>query len=273
MPLRVLFILGDLFYFVAYRVFGYRKDIVRQNLRNSFPKKSSAELVRIEKQFYRHLGDSFIEWMYPLHSSASQLKSRYVFKNPEVLRDLYDEGISVAGVLGHYANWEWLSLLPSVIDHKVWAIHKPLKNKHFNGLINGLRSKYGVNMVTTRESFRKLKTEKDKGEITLTYFLADQSPQESKIKYRTLFLNQDTPVYLGAEQIAKKLEMAVVFFDIRKISRGQYEIEFQVLSKFPKEEPKYEITEKHVRALEQRIIAEPEWWLWSHRRWKHGRKN
>ena len=128
-------------------------------------------------------------------------------------------------------------------------------------------------MVTTQDSFRKLKTEKDLGEVTMTYFLADQSPQKSKIKYWTSFLNQDTPVFLGAEQIAKKLDMAVVFFDIRKIKRGYYEVEFKLLEEHPKSSDQYCITEAHVRCLEERIVAEPEWWLWSHKRWKHKRKN
>lgn len=261
--------IGDLFYFLAYRIIGYRRKIVRSNLINSFPDKSNSEIVAIEKRFYQHLGDSFIEWFYPLHRSAKQLKPRYVFKNPEVLNDLHRKGISVAGILGHYGNWEWLSLLPTEINHKVWAIHKPLNNQYFNGLINGLRSKYGVHMVSTDESYRKLKTEKDKGEVTLTYFLADQSPQKAKIKYWASFLGQDTPIYLGAEQIATKLDMAVVFFDIRKVRRGYYEIEFRLLSENPKTEEKYAITDMHVKALEKRILAEPEWWLWSHRRWKH----
>lgn len=270
-PLGTLFLIGDLFYLLAYRVIGYRKEIVRSNLKNSFPHKSEAEIIAIEKRFYRHLGDSFIEWFYPLHRSAKQLKPRYVFKNPELLNDLYEKGVSVAGVLGHYGNWEWLSLLPTEVKHKVWAIHKPLKNPHFNRLINGLRSKYGVHMVSNKDSYRKLKSEKDNGEVTMTYFLADQSPQESKIKYWTSFLGQDTPVFLGAEQIAKKLDMAVVFFDIRKVSRGHYEIEFRLLSENPNDEKNHAITDLHVKALEERITAEPEWWLWSHRRWKHKR--
>lgn len=270
-PLGALFLIGDLFYFLAYRVIGYRKDIVRSNLKNSFPEKSLDEIVEIEKRFYRHLGDSFIEWFYPLHRSAKQLKPRYVFKNPELLNTLHSKGISVAGVLGHYGNWEWLSLLPTEVKHKVWAIHKPLKNPYFNRLINGLRSKYGVHMISTKDSYRKLKTEKDNGEVTMTYFLADQSPQESKIKYWSSFLGQDTPVFMGAEQIAKKLDMAVVFFDIRKVSRGYYEIEFKLLSENPKSEENHAITDMHVKALEARIMAEPEWWLWSHKRWKHKR--
>jgi len=271
LPLVALFLFGDLFYLLAYRVIGYRKDIVRSNLKNSFPEKSEDEIVKIEKRFYRHLGDSFIEWFYPMHRSARQLKSRYVFKNPELLNGLHEKGISVAGVLGHYGNWEWLSLLPTEVKHKVWAIHKPLKNPYFNQLINGLRSKYGVHMISTKDSYRKLKMEKDNGEVTMTYFLADQSPQESKIKYWTSFLGQETPVFLGAEQIARKLDMAVVFFDIRKVSRGHYEIEFKLLSENPKSEENHTITDLHVQVLEDRIKAEPEWWLWSHRRWKHKR--
>lgn len=272
LPLGALFLFGDLFYLLAYRVIGYRKDIVRSNLKNSFPEKSEDEIVKIEKRFYRHLGDSFIEWFYPMHRSARQLKPRYVFKNPELLNGLHEKGISVAGVLGHYGNWEWLSLLPTEVKHKVWAIHKPLKNPYFNQLINGLRSKYGVHMISTKDSYRKLKMEKDNGEVTMTYFLADQSPQESKIKYRTSFLGQETPVFLGAEQIAKKLDMAVVFFDIRKVRRGHYEIEFKLLSENPKSEENHAITDFHVRVLEDRIKEEPEWWLWSHRRWKHKRR-
>jgi len=271
LPYRILFLFADLFFVLVYRVAGYRKAVVRQNLRHALPEKSDSETRLIESRFYHHFADGFLEWIYPMHRSAKRMNRFYRFKNPELLNELYDRQISVVGVLGHYGNWEWLSLLPSRVKHKVWAIHKPLKNRYFNKLINDLRSKYGVRMVSTKESFRRLKEEKDAGEVTMTYFLADQSPQRSKIKYWTKFLNQDTPVFLGPEQFAKKLDMAVVFFDIRKIKRWHYEIEFKLLAESPKEYPLTQITEMHVRALEDRIVEEPEWWLWSHRRWKHKR--
>lgn len=273
LPLRVLYIFSDLSFLIVYYVAGYRKKVVRENLKNSFPEKSTAELRKIERKFYLHLCDSFIEWIYPLHHSAKQMAKYYKFKNPELINELYKEGKAVAGVLGHYGNWEYLSLLPKYVNHKIWAIHLPQNNKYFNNLINNLRSKYGVHMMTTHESFRKLYQEADKGEITLTYFLADQSPHRNKIRYWTTFLNQDTPVFLGAEQIAKKLDMAVVFFDIRKVKRGHYTVEFITLAKNPCEYAEYEITELHVRALERRIREEPEWWLWSHKRWKHKRQD
>jgi len=273
LPLRMLYIFSDLFFLLVYYIVGYRKKVVRENLKNSFPEKTKKELRKIERKFYLHLCDSFIEWIYPLHRTAEQMAKYYKFKNPEVINDLYKEGKGVVGVLGHYGNWEYLSLAPQYINHKVWAIHLPQNNKYFNKLINNLRSKFGVHMMTTSESFRKLLQEANAGETTLTYFLADQSPLKSKIKYWTTFLNQETPVFLGAEQIAKKLDMAVVFFDIQKVKRGHYEVEFKLLAKNPREFPEYAITEMHVRALENRIQQDPAWWLWSHKRWKHKRKD
>ena len=273
LPLRMLYIFSDLFFLLVYYIVGYRKNVVRDNLKNSFPEKTKKELRKIERQFYLHLCDSFIEWIYPLHHSAEQMSKYYKFKNPEVINDLYKEGKGVVGVLGHYGNWEYLSLAPQYLDHKVWAIHLPQNNKYFNNLINHLRSKFGVHMMTTSESFRKLLQEAEAGETTLTYFLADQSPLKSKIKYWTTFLNQETPVFLGAEQIAKKLDMAVVFFDIQKVKRGHYEVEFKLIAKNPREFPEHAITELHVRALEKRIQEDPAWWLWSHKRWKHKRKD
>jgi len=273
LPLRLLFVFSDLFFILVYYIVGYRKDVVRRNLYNSFPEKGEKEFRKIERKFYRHFCDSFIEWMYPLHRDAEHMSKYYHFENPEVLKELYAEGKGVVGVLGHYGNWEYLSLLPQYVDHKVWAIHLPQNNVYFNDLINRLRSKFGVNMMTTAESFRKLLLEAKAGETTMTYFLADQSPHRGKIKYWTSFLNQETPVFLGAEQIAKKLDMAVVFFDIRKVKRGHYKIHFEVLAKNPNEYPDFAITEMHVHALEKRIQAEPAYWLWSHKRWKHKRQD
>jgi KDO2-lipid IV(A) lauroyltransferase len=269
MPLRLQFVLSDLLFVFVYHLLAYRKKVVRANLLRSFPEKDHKELRRIERDFYQHFCDSFFEWMYPLHRSAQAVQKRYEIENPEVLNALYAKGKSVAGVLGHYGNWEFLSTLPFSVNHKVWAIHKPIKNPYFNRLINRLRSKYGVHMMTTTAAFKTLLLEAQKGETTLTYFLADQSPQKSKIRYWTTFLHQKTPVYLGAEQMATKLDMAVVFFDIRKVGRGRYSLRFELLAENPKTLPHHAITELHVRALEQVIQAQPAWWLWSHRRWKH----
>ncbi len=272
LPLRLQFVISDLLYMLVYHVFTYRKKVVRQNIARSFPEKDEAWRRKVERKFYRHFCDSFFEWMYPLHRSAEELQKHYRIANPEVINELHARGKSVAGVLGHYGNWEWLSLLPLEVKHKVWAIYKPIKNPYFDRLINGLRSKFGVLMVPDREAFKTLMAEGQAGEKTLTYFLADQSPQAHKIRYRTEFLNQDSPVFLGAEQIASKLDMAVVFFDIRKVSRGHYELHFELLCEHPRELPQYAVTELHVRALEKAIKRDPAWWLWSHRRWKHSRE-
>ncbi len=269
LPLSIQFFFADILFLLVYRVVAYRKSVVRQNIRNSFPEKDDKERRKIERQFYRHFCDSFFEWMYPLHRSAGTVQKRYKVVNAEVINDLYAKGKSVAGVLGHYGNWEYLSTLPHSIKHKVWAIYKPIKNGHFDHLMNSLRSKYGVHMVPDTSAFKTLLSEAQKGQVTLTYFLADQSPQKDKIKYWTRFLNQDTPVFLGAEQMATKLDMAVVFFDIRKERRGHYSLHFELLAEHPKWMAPHEITELHVKALERAIQRDPAWWLWSHKRWKH----
>lgn len=271
LPLPVLYLKSDFLYILVYHIFKYRRNVVRVNLKKSFPDKNFKDIIAIEKDFYHHFCDSFVEWIYPLHASANNIKKRMQIENPEVLNDLYDKNKSVVVVLGHYANWEWLSVLPTLIKHKIWAIHKPLSNKFFDGFINHLRSKFGVHMVDMRNTFRTLHSEQLKSEKVLTYFLADQSPAKDRLKYYTNFLNQDTPVYLGAEQIAKKLNMAVVFFDIQKVKRGYYKIHCELLSENPSDTAEFEITESHTRELERIIRKEPYPWLWSHRRWKHSR--
>lgn len=271
LPLSVLYILSKGIYFLTYYVFSYRRQVVRQNLVKSFPKKDLEEIKKIERNFYKHFCDSFVEWVYPLHASERNMKRRMKIVNPELIEDLYRKEKSVAVALGHYGNWEWLNILPVILPHKIWAIHKPLSNPFFNKFINQLRSKYGVNMVDMKGAFRTFHKEIQSGEKILTYFLTDQSPPEHGLNYFTTFLEQDTPVYLGAEQIARKLGMAVVFFDIRKVKRGYYEIHCELISENPAETAEYEITELHTRALERCIIKEPYPWLWSHRRWKHSR--
>ena len=270
-PLKLLYAISDLLYYLVYYFAKYRREVVRVNLHKSFPEKELREIVQIEKSFYRHFCDSFVEWVYPLHASKKNMQKRMQISNPELLEDLYHKNKSVVVVLGHYANWEWLSVLPTLVKHKIWAIHKPLSHPFFDGFMNRLRSKFGVNMVDMRTTFKTLLKEQQKGERVLTYFLADQSPPKSKKKYYTNFLNQDTPVYLGAEQIAKKLNMAVVFFDIQKIKRGFYEIHCELLFENPSETKEFEITNAHTAELEKVIRNNPHPWLWSHKRWKHSR--
>ncbi len=227
------------------------------------------EITRIAKKFYRHLGDSFLESFALLHMSKKELDRRYQYKNAELIEGLFAEGKSIILVMGHYGNWDWCANLTNVSRHNVLAIYKVLHNKYFDKLIKSLRESHGVETIPMESTLRTLLAYKKKNMPTFTMFLSDQRPRMKNIQYWTTFLHQDTPVLLGPEKISKKLDMAVVFFHVRKIKRGHYVNEFKLVTDNAPAEKEYAITEKHVRYLEELIADEPAYWLWSHKRWKH----
>ncbi len=271
LPLRILFIFSDLLYLILYHVAGYRKKVVRTNLRNAFPQKTDKERLQIEKRFYRHLADMFIETFKFAHMSKKERLRRCTSENTELLRELYKEGKDVVLVLGHYNNWEYLNLLPFFSDHTAISIYKPLKNKYFDRFILNYRSKYGMVLSPMSLVIKDILTRRKKGEKTMTAFVSDQTPARDDIHYWTTFLNQDTAVYLGAEKVATKYNMAVVFLHIQKKKRGYYNIKFDLLFRDTAGLTEYTVTETHVRHLEAIINEKPEYWVWSHRRWKHKR--
>jgi Kdo2-lipid IVA lauroyltransferase/acyltransferase len=271
LPLRVLYLFSDLLYFILYYFPSYRRKIVNSNLKNSFPGKTEKELREIEKKFYRHLADMFIETLKITHMPEKELRKRFVVNNLQLLDKLHDEKRDIIAVLGHYNNWEWLNIFPTQTKYKAISIYKPLHNKYFNKYINGLRSKFGMVLTPMSAIVKEIITDRNKNINTISAFLADQIPVRDEIKYWTNFLNQDTPVYLGAEKIASKYDMAIVFFNIQKISRGYYHLNIELLFEHTKGLPEHLITDIHVRRLEEIIRENPQYWIWSHRRWKHKR--
>ena len=273
LPLRVLFLLSDLNFFFIYYVFGYRKKTVRENLKNSFPDKTDKELKKIERRFYRHFCDLFVEVNYSLFVSNRRVKKMVTFKNIDLINEFYDKGKSVIVTGGHYGNWELLNLFSLYVKHTVIGAYKPINNKHFENFINKSREKFGALPVPMHEVARMALKMSQEGKPFFLGLISDQTPVKGDIRYWTTFLNQDTPIFLGTEKIAVKANQPVLFCNMRKIKRGRYEVELELLTENPKETKQYEITEMHVKALERLIQEKPEYWLWSHRRWKHKRTN
>jgi len=269
LPLRVLYIFSPLFYFILYYIAGYRKIVVVNNLQKAFPEKTEKELEDIAKKFYRHLADLFIEVMKLQNMRASEIKGRYKLLNPELLDKLKAEGKSVIAVFGHYANWEWIISLPLYIKYKTIIVYKPLRNKYFDSYFQKFRAQYGIELTPMSRTGRILFRYEEEGTNTLVGLVADQTPPRKKIQYWTKFLNQDTPVYLGIEKLSHKFNMTVVYFHVDKIRRGFYEVTPEIITDEPSKLRPYEVTEKHVRMLEEQIHLRPELWMWSHRRWKH----
>jgi KDO2-lipid IV(A) lauroyltransferase len=242
-----------------------------RNLVNAFPEKSNDEIKVIARNFYKHLCDNFIESFYVLNMSEKEIRKRYRYKNPELLRRILSKNKSIILVMGHYANWDWLCSLPLYVDQQVFAIYHPLSNQYFDELFNRIRNKFGVRLIQMATAYREMLTASRNHILTITLFLADQRPIWSSIRYWTTFLHQETPVLIGSESIAKKLDQAVVFANIRKIRRGYYDVEFKPVAENPRQTGEFEITETHTRMLEEIIIKKPDYWLWSHKRWKHKR--
>lgn len=269
LPERILYLLSDIFYVLMYHVAGYRKRVVYDNLRNAFPQYEKSELKRTARRFYHHLCDLLLESaVFPFYSESKAL-SKITYRNIALLNELYAKGRMVMAVLGHYGNWEYLSTLALAIDHPVVAIYKPFRNSYFDRMVQNNRKAYGVIPVPMEKIARKLIDYKKSGTPVLTLFLGDQRPMYHQIHYWTKFMGRDTPMYLGTEKLAHKLDAAVVFLKFRKLRRGRYEVEVEQVCESPAGLEPFEITNRHVQILENLIREEPAYWLWSHRRWKH----
>jgi len=274
LPLPVLFFLSDVFvYPLIYYVIGYRLDVVRKNLKNSFPDLSDKVLKQMERKFYRHFCDTFQETIRVLGMSEKEAKERMIFINPEIVTDFARHGQGVLLVLGHYGNWEYqpflfLHLLASG-SQQGFNIYRPLKNQAFDDLFNKIRAHFGVANVAKNDTFRTVIRLRKAGIAGIFGLVSDQSPSTANLHYWTNFLNQDTSILTGPERMAKQTGFAVVYADVQKRTRGHYQTTFKVISDRPQDTAEFEITEQYARLMEKTILREPAYWLWSHKRWKH----
>ncbi|MDX2361344.1 MAG: lysophospholipid acyltransferase family protein [Crocinitomicaceae bacterium] len=267
LPLVLLYIFTDFFYLLIITVAPYRKKVIEANLKRSFPDKSDKELKRIKRKFYRHFTDLLAEGIKNLSISEKSIKRRMTVQNPELMDGLYASGKNVLLVSGHYNNWEWLVLSqPLLFKHAALGIGMPMTSKFWDEKINQRRSRFGMKVIHAKNYKQELTDTTDKPKAVLV--LSDQSPGDSKKSYWMDFLNQPTAILFGAEIMAHQLNYAVVYFTTHKIKRGRYELRLQLITDDPQTMQWGEITETHTKKLEQEIIQCPEFWLWSHKRWK-----
>ena len=267
LPLPVLYGLSNFFYYLVYYGIQYRKKVVFSNIQNAFPNKSAQEVTQIAKGFYRHFCDLIFEALKMFSISDAELKKRCTILNPELMEAYAAKGKSLIIPAGHYNNWEMAATASQQqIPHQSIGIYAPLKNKFINEQIRTSRARFGLELwpkKVVKESFQR-----DKNRLIAVLFGADQSPISSRSAYWTTFLNQETGVMIGSERYAKQYDYPVVFGKVNKIKRGYYTFEFIPLEDQPRNTKFGEITEKHTRLLEEIIIKNPQYWLWTHRRWK-----
>jgi Kdo2-lipid IVA lauroyltransferase/acyltransferase len=268
LPLPVLYLVSDFLRITAYYLVGYRKKVVYQNLRNSFPELSEDQLHAIALRFYRHLAEVVVETIKAMDYTPADLRKRIHLVNPELLDELYKEKRNIILVASHYGNWEWLMGLAGATPYHTLAVYKPLKNQRVDKYIKKIRTKAGTELVPMRWVLKNLNDCMRENKLTLSLFVADQSPVRDEAEYWTRFLNQDTAVFIGIEKIAIRYDQVVLFSHVRKVKRGYYSVELIPVSLKPKESKTHEITDKHLELLESLIHEDPALWLWSHRRWK-----
>ncbi|MBI3509037.1 MAG: lysophospholipid acyltransferase family protein [Bacteroidetes bacterium] len=271
MPFFFLHGIARVMYFFLYPVFGYRKKVVKENLCNAFPDRSEKERKEIARKFYLFLGDLLLEGFKSFTISEKTLHRRLHLSNPELAEKYFAKNKSVIIAIGHYNSWEmFLAGIDSFMKHKVYIIYQPLSNKFFDRKLRETRSEHGTIMLPAKE-VKKFFAEKQK-EPTATIFAIDQSPSSNKNCYWMKFLNQETGILFGTEKFSKETGQPVLYARINKVRRGYYSLDLTLVTDDPKSTAYGEITEKVTRLLEKDIIAQPEYWLWSHKRWKHKRE-
>lgn len=270
LPMWVHYLISDGIYLIVYHLVGYRKKLVRKNLSDSFPEKSDAEIIRIEKDFYRWFCDYFVETIKLLTISRRELRRRMVFKGAELVNELTENGQSCAVYLGHYCNWEWITSLPLWVNPKVQCgqIYHVLENPEFDKLFLKLRQRMGAVCIPMAETLRKLVEYKQQRQLVVIGYISDQVPFWNNIHHWCPFLNHDTPVLTGTERLARSAGHAVFYIDVERPKRGYYVAKFKLIARNPKQTEDYQLTDTYFTMLEASIRRAPQFWLWTHNRWK-----
>ncbi|WP_162427406.1 lysophospholipid acyltransferase family protein [Pontibacter pudoricolor] len=268
LPLPVLYMLADLLYFIVYHIVGYRKKVVLNNLRSSFPEKSEGEIKTIAKVFYNQLTDVVVEILKLRSMNKEEMERRIVFANQELLDDFVKSGTPVITMGSHSCNWEWVLSAGAVqFDFPAEGVYKPLNNPYFEDFMLRTRSRLGARLIKMKDTLRDFAANRHVPRVIA--MLSDQTPLRSEITFWTTFLNQDTPFYEGAEKLAKKFKYPVMFLDIKRTRRGFYTLTFELISDGTSDA--VPVTEIFAQKLEAAIRRAPANYLWTHKRWKHRR--
>ncbi|MEM9000841.1 MAG: lysophospholipid acyltransferase family protein [Bacteroidota bacterium] len=272
LPFRALYALSNVVYLLVYHVIGYRKKVVGDNLGLVFSNKAPDEIIDIQKRFYRHMCDMFLEMIKTMGITHAQLQERFVFTNVEVLHQLEAKGHSVMLLFPHYASWEWVIALDAHISSKGYAIYQPIGNRYFDKLVRDIREKFGTTLITTKQTKAVVMKNKAEKKLSMYGILSDQSPMVKKAQHWTPFMGITVPVHTGAETLCKKLDLPAVYLKVEKTDRGHYQGTFKLLAEHPKEVSNYKLTEAFLKEVEQSIAEVPELYFWTHKRWKHRHK-
>lgn len=267
LPFAVLYFFSDAIYFFLYYIFGYRRKIVKANLKNAFPEKSEREIRIISKQFYHNLTDTFVE-IIKLISMSNRTFEKRCKGDFSIITDLVKQGKNIQLHAGHQFNWEFGSLLMSKLIKTIptYAIYMPIKNNAIERLFLKIRQKYGTIFIKAT-AFREMREQIFK-ERFVFFLAADQNPGDPASAYWLNYFRKPAPFITGPEMGAIKNEAAVVFVRSRIPKRGHYILECTLCCENGADTKQGEITSAFRDFLEKIIREEPDNYLWTHRRWK-----
>jgi KDO2-lipid IV(A) lauroyltransferase len=271
LPFRLFYWFSDCIYILVYYIIGYRKKIVRNNILIALPHLSEEKRLLIEKKFYHHMCDMFLEMIKTMSISSEEMKERFKITNIELLKEYEQKNKSIILLAAHYASWEWLLSINESTSFKCYGVYKKVNNKYFDAKVRAIRSKFKSILVTTDNTIALINDNEKNGIMSLYGLASDQSPQVHKTFHWQEFMGITVPVHTGAEMLAKRYDLEVVFTKVKKVKRGYYEATFVPIANNPKSIPDYEITDAYLKEVEQQILEAPEFYFWTHKRWKHRR--
>ena len=269
LPFSILYILSNIISFTLFYIIGYRRKMIKKNLTLSFPNLNINERNKIERKFYTHMCDIFLEMIKSMTVSLSSINNRFRVNNMELLTQFPKNNRSVIIICGHYASYEWMLFLANDFGASTYGIYTPLSNQYFDKLVKKIRVKHNAYLISRYHTIDTIRKHQDSNHKAVYGFAADQSPYPKKKTYWRSFMGNKVPVFTGAERLAIEHNIPVVYADIKRVDRGFYEVDFKLISDFPKETKKHEITDIFFNLLEESINRDPSQYLWSHNRYKH----
>ncbi len=269
LPMKILYVFSDLIFFIIYYVIGYRKTVVLENLKNSFPEKSAEEMKIIRKKFYINFSDYLVETLKAFSVSTKELKVRVQHINRDVFRNAHAEGKNIILLTGHVFNWEWFTALATMVPQESCRpVYRKMQNSFWDGKIKTIRNAHGNNALEAGDVIRDvLKTPNDGN--TIYMFVADQTPNHHQVDLGIEFLHQLTPVFRGYDKLATRLDMAFVYCEMKKVKRGYYQVNYYNIEPDGEKFIANEVVLKFHKMLENTINRNPDNYLWSHRKWKY----
>ncbi len=272
LPFRLFYFLSDILYFFVYYIVGYRKKTVQENLAMALPHLSDQERKLIEKKSYQHMCDMFLEMVKTLTISSEEMNKRFVITNIELIKEFEKKEKSIMLLASHYANWEWLITLNQKISYQGIGVYKKIANKYFDKLVRDIRSKYNTQLVMTSKTIPLISQNQKEKNLSVYGLVSDQSPKSDRIFHWDTFMGIEIPVHTGPEMLSKKYDLNVIFVKVKKVKRGYYEATLIPITDDAKSIPNFDITHRYIQEVEKQIHEAPEYYFWTHKRWKHRKK-